>query len=80
MKDSKDIIVDLMDALNKLSYTAEVPDYTTGQLIDAHINLIILYCEHLEIDPIHVLQETINSLQEENTSMMFNGIKLDFEN
>ena len=54
---SKEVVKELMEVLNSMVLFDSVPKHDIKQLIDAHLNLVVMYCDHIEVDPVDVFKE-----------------------
>ena len=59
---NKKTVKELMDILNRMIMLEDTPKHNIRQLIDAHLNLVVMYCDHIQVDPVAVLDELTNRI------------------
>lgn len=76
--DKRKKIVELMNLIISSIPKEELRKYESNDIIDAHINLLIQYCNVLGADPKELFKKTLETLGDDD-SMMINGIKLEWQ-
>lgn len=71
-------IVELMNTIISSIPKEELRKYDSTDIVDAHINLLIQYCNVLGVDPKELFKHTLETLGDDD-SVMINGIKLEWQ-
>ncbi len=73
--DKRKKILELMNLLISSIPKEQLRGYSSDDIINAHVNLLIQYCNMLGADPKELFQKTLSSLDDD----LINGIKLEWD-